>query len=53
MAKMFIMPLDEVECDLQILQIEEGFIPPKSNDFFSWPPFSASLLLIWIPYTGY
>ena len=27
MAKMFIMPLDEVECDLQILQIEEGVIP--------------------------
>ena len=27
MVKMFIMPLDEVECDLQILQIEECVIP--------------------------
>ena len=27
MAKMFIMPLDEVERDLQISQIEEGVVP--------------------------
>ena len=27
MVKMFIMPLDEVECDSQILLIEECVIP--------------------------